>query len=89
MYDEYRMGVLRFKTEKNGLFLDDNRLTAAPPWAGLFRITSTNANKIIREVIKSVKAWRHEAEKVGIFKRQQDRMASAFRMTESVNIVLH
>ena len=50
--------------------------------AGLFRITSINANKIIREVIKSVKAWRLEAEKIGISKREQDHMAPAFRMTE-------
>lgn len=40
VYDEYRMGALRFKTEKNGPFLDDNRLTAAPPWTELRAIES-------------------------------------------------
>ncbi|MCX7125171.1 MAG: HipA domain-containing protein [Gammaproteobacteria bacterium] len=35
VYDEYRMGALRFKIEKNGPFLDDNKFIAAPPWTEL------------------------------------------------------
>lgn len=35
VYDETRMGALRFKTEKNGPFLSDNEDEAVPPWATL------------------------------------------------------
>ncbi|OGT47732.1 MAG: toxin HipA [Gammaproteobacteria bacterium RIFCSPHIGHO2_12_FULL_38_11] len=40
VYDEYRMGALRFKTEKNGPFLDNNKSIAAPPWTELRAIES-------------------------------------------------
>lgn len=40
VYDEYRMGALRFKTEKAGFFLDNNRSTAAPPWTELRALES-------------------------------------------------
>lgn len=40
VYDEYRMGALRFKTEKTGVFLDDNKLIAAPPWTELRALES-------------------------------------------------
>ena len=33
VYDETRMGALRFKLDPNGPFLDDNRLMPTPPWA--------------------------------------------------------
>jgi len=32
VYDGHRMGALRFKLEKNGPFLDDNKTMATPPW---------------------------------------------------------
>jgi len=35
VYDEHRMGALRFKESPVGLFLNDNREMAAPPWASL------------------------------------------------------
>lgn len=35
VYDESRMGGLRFKLEEDGNFLSDNREMAAPPWAKL------------------------------------------------------
>lgn len=35
VYDSNRMGGLRFKTEQNGAFLDDNEAMAAPPFAVL------------------------------------------------------
>jgi len=35
VYDEYRMGALRFKLKKEGPFLNDNRGLAAPPWTSL------------------------------------------------------
>ena len=35
VYDESRMGALRFKTELNGPFLDDNNSTPTPPWSSI------------------------------------------------------
>lgn len=35
VYDQNRMGALRFKTELNGAFLDKNDLNPTPPWAKL------------------------------------------------------
>ena len=35
VYDSYRMGALRFKLEKDGPFLNNNKEEASPPWASL------------------------------------------------------
>ncbi|OGT47982.1 MAG: toxin HipA [Gammaproteobacteria bacterium RIFCSPHIGHO2_12_FULL_41_15] len=35
VYDEHRIGALRFKTNLNGLFLDNDLALAAPPWTSL------------------------------------------------------
>lgn len=35
VYDESRMGALRFKTDPNGDFLDSNKTTSTPPWASI------------------------------------------------------
>jgi len=35
VYDESRMGALRFKTEPDGLFLDNDRGTSIPPWSSI------------------------------------------------------
>lgn len=35
VFDEHRMGALRFKLEENGPFLNDNKKMAAPPWTSL------------------------------------------------------
>ncbi len=35
VYDESRMGALRFKTELNGPFLDDDASTSVPPWSSV------------------------------------------------------
>lgn len=35
VYDESRMGALRFKTDPNGNFLDDNQTTPTPPWSSI------------------------------------------------------
>ena len=32
VYDQTRVGVLRFKDDVNGPFLSDDKETAAPPW---------------------------------------------------------
>lgn len=35
VYDESRMGALRFKTAIDGEFLDNNKLTPTPPWSSI------------------------------------------------------
>ena len=35
VFDETRMGALRYKLEKDGPFLSDDKSTAAPPWTSL------------------------------------------------------
>lgn len=35
VYDEHRMGALRFKLEEEDAFLNDNRAMAAPPFTAL------------------------------------------------------
>ncbi len=35
VFDEHRMGALRFRTDETGPFLDNNKAFASPPWASL------------------------------------------------------
>jgi len=35
VYDKHRMGALRFKLNEEGIFLNDNKAFATPPWAAL------------------------------------------------------
>jgi serine/threonine-protein kinase HipA len=35
VFDGHRMGALRFKLDPNGEYLDNNSITASPPWAKL------------------------------------------------------
>jgi serine/threonine-protein kinase HipA len=35
VYDEHRMGALRFRTDPDGPFLDNNKQLASPPWTSL------------------------------------------------------
>lgn len=35
VFDEHRMGALRFRTDPDGLFLDNNKELASPPWTSL------------------------------------------------------
>lgn len=57
VYDESRMGALRFKTEKNGAFLDDSKNNPIPPWS--FVRDLQFATNIIESDKKSadVKKW--------------------------------
>lgn len=41
VYDEGRMGALRFKTDKEGPFLDNNPLYPTPPWAKVKELQSS------------------------------------------------
>ncbi len=38
VYDEHRMGALRFKLNPEGSFVNDNKAMAAPPWASLWQL---------------------------------------------------
>jgi serine/threonine-protein kinase HipA len=38
VYDEYRIGALRFRTSSKGEFLDNNKELASPPWASLRKL---------------------------------------------------
>lgn len=44
VYDETRMGGLRFKLDKDGIFLSDNKETAAPPWTSLRTLEEASRN---------------------------------------------
>lgn len=44
VYDETRMGGIRFKTNLDGEFLSDDRETVAPPWASLRTLEEASRN---------------------------------------------
>ena len=44
VYDESRMGALRFKIEANGDFLDNNKTTSTPPWSSIRELQNAAAN---------------------------------------------
>lgn len=44
VYDETRMGAIRFKGDENGPFLSDDKETAAPPWATLRTLEEASRN---------------------------------------------
>ena len=44
VYDETRMGGIRFKLDPNGSFLSDDRETAAPPWTSLRTLEEASRN---------------------------------------------
>ena len=44
VYDETRMGGIRFKKEQGGPFLSDDKETAAPPWATLRTLEEASRN---------------------------------------------
>lgn len=44
VYDETRMGGIRFKLDPNGEFLSDDRKTATPPWAELRTLEEASRN---------------------------------------------
>jgi len=59
VYDEYRMGALRFKREQDGPFLDNDRIYAAPPWTSLREIehASLEIEKDDAEKNQNYKKW--------------------------------
>lgn len=44
VYDETRMGRIRFKLESDGAFLSDDRETAVPPWTSLRTLEEASRN---------------------------------------------
>ena len=44
VYDESRMGALRFKTDPNGDFLDNNKNASTPPWSSIRELQNAAAN---------------------------------------------
>ncbi|MFV8352605.1 type II toxin-antitoxin system HipA family toxin [Flavobacterium sp. XS2P14] len=44
VYDESRMGALRFKIEPNGDFLDNNKNASTPPWSSIRELQNAAAN---------------------------------------------
>lgn len=57
-------------------------LTLAKEVAEYFRVKPKKADEIIQEVIKVVKNWRKEATLLNLSAREQERMASAFRVAD-------
>ncbi len=57
VYDESRMGALRFKTNPNGEFLDNNSTSPTPPWSSIRELQ--NASKMLENDDESndVKKW--------------------------------
>ena len=49
VYDETRMGALRFKTDKDGEFLSNDSDVAAPPWTTLRTLEEASRNYEIDE----------------------------------------
>lgn len=44
VFDDTRMGGIRFKTDKNGPFLSDDKETSAPPWTSLRSLEEASRN---------------------------------------------
>ncbi len=57
VYDESRMGALRFKTDINGPFLDDNNQTPTPPWSSVRELQDAAKNFENDEGDDNVKKW--------------------------------
>jgi serine/threonine-protein kinase HipA len=52
--------------------------------AEMFRIKTARAEEVIAEVVSAVKKWRTEARKLGISREEQERMAGAFQVADTV-----
>lgn len=57
VYDESRMGALRFKTDMNGPFLDDNNETPTPPWSSIGELQHAAEHLEKDEEDEEVKKW--------------------------------
>ncbi|WP_317041220.1 HipA domain-containing protein [Flaviramulus basaltis] len=57
VYDESRMGALRFKIDRNGPFLDNNNQTPTPPWSSVRELQDAARNFENDEGADGVKKW--------------------------------
>ena len=57
VYDESRMGALRFKTDPNGDFLDNNKTASSPPWSSIRELQNAAANFENDDDNDEVKKW--------------------------------
>lgn len=57
VYDESRMGALRFKTDPDGPFLDNNKLTPTPPWSSIRELQDAAQNFENDGSNEEVKIW--------------------------------
>ena len=57
VYDESRMGALRFKTDPDGDFLDNNKTASTPPWSSIRELQNATANFEKDEDNDEVKKW--------------------------------
>ena len=55
VYDETRLGGIRFKTEPNGAFLSADKKTVAPPWASLRTLEEASRNFANEDIALSEK----------------------------------
>ncbi len=57
VFDESRMGALRFKTDRDGPFLDNNSQTPTPPWSSIRELQEAARNFENDEGHDEVKKW--------------------------------
>ena len=57
VFDESRMGALRFKTDLKGHFLDNNKASATPPWSSVRDIQNAATNYENDEDDNASKKW--------------------------------
>lgn len=57
VYDESRMGALRFKTELDGPFLDNNELNPTPPWSSIRELQQAAKDFENNDDNDEVKKW--------------------------------
>jgi len=57
VYDESRMGALRFKLDPEGSFLDDNELNPTPPWSSIRELQEAAKNFENEDDTDEVKKW--------------------------------
>ncbi|WP_320113233.1 type II toxin-antitoxin system HipA family toxin [Draconibacterium orientale] len=55
--DESRMGALRFKTDPNGPFLDNNALSPTPPWSSVAELQEAASNIENETSNDAIKKW--------------------------------
>lgn len=57
VYDESRMGALRFKTEMEGPFLDNNDHSPTPPWSSLGELQEAVIQLESEEQSEAIRKW--------------------------------